>query len=80
MNCVVSVIEAENKLRATFEAGSVEDQEVEEDYSEYDELNPGKVRTVKLGGHYLAVVLDAKPESGPHAYKAAVFLVPRVSL
>ncbi|XP_024382645.1 uncharacterized protein [Physcomitrium patens] len=77
MNCVVSVIEAENKLRATFEAGSVEDQEVEEDYSEYDELNPGKVRTVKLGGHYLAVVLDAKPESGPHAYKAAVFLVPR---
>lgn len=83
MKCVVSVVEEENKLRSTFGAGrfdgALEDQTVEEDYSEFDELSPGKVRAVRLGGHYPAVILDAGPDSGPHMFKAAVFLVPRVS-
>ncbi|KAG0631758.1 hypothetical protein M758_1G277400 [Ceratodon purpureus] len=81
MKCVVSVIEVENKLRTAFEGGrfggALEDQTIEEDYSEFDELSPGKVRAVKLGGHYPAVILDAKPDSGSHMFKAAVFLVPR---
>lgn len=81
MKCVVSVIEEENKVRTAFEAGrfggTLEDQMIGEDCSDYDELSPGKVRAVKLGGHYPAVILDAKPDSGPHMFKAAVFLVPR---
>ena len=84
MKCVVSVIEEENKVRTTFEAGNfggtLEDSTMEEDYSEYDTLSPGKVRAVKLGGRYPAVILDAKPNSGLQMFKAAVFLVPRVSL
>lgn len=80
MNCVVSVIEVENKLCVIFEVGLVEDQEVEEDYFEYDELNLGKVRMVKLGGYYFVVVFDVKFEFGFYVYKVVVFLVLRVSL
>ena len=83
MKCVMSVIEEENKLRAALEGGrfgaSLEEGTVDDDFSQYDELSPGTVRAVKLGGHYPAVLLDAKSGAGPHMFKAAVFLVPRVS-
>ena len=84
MKCVVSVIEEENKVRTAFEAGrfggTLEDQMIGEDCSDYDELSLGKVRAVKLGGHYPAVILDAKPDFGPHMFTATIFLVPRVRL
>lgn len=86
MKGVLAAIEAENEERVfqstsnSLNCGTLEDQAVEEDNCEYDELRPGTVRTVKLGGHYPAVILDAKPNSEPHMFKAAVFLVPRVSL
>lgn len=88
MGDVMHVIEEENKLRtqSAIAGGKFSDEAVEETseeidallLSEFEQLDPGKVRSVVLGGHYPAVVLDAKPNSGHHTYKAAIFLVPRV--
>lgn len=85
----MNVIEEENKLRtqAGFAGGNFSDDAVQKTseeidsllLSEFEHLDPGKVRSVVLGGHYPAVVLDAKPNSGHHMYKAAIFLVPRVT-
>lgn len=81
MKGVVTVIEAENEERKSASNSlKLEEELVEaDDFEVYDDLSPGAVRTVKLGGHYPAVILDAKPNSEPHMFKAAVFLVPRVS-
>ena len=81
MKGVVTVIEGVNEeRRSVSNSVTLEDQSVEaSNFEIYGELSPGAVRTVKLGGHYPAVILDAKPNSEPHMFKAAVFLVPRVS-
>lgn len=81
MKGVVSAIEEENEVRQrALNSVKFDDEPVKAgDFEQYDILSPGAVRTVKLGGHYPAVILDAKPNSEPHMFKAAVFLVPRVS-
>lgn len=85
MECLVSVIEEENRLRSggdLYNDDPHKETVQEADYIpnfRYDQLHPGKLRSVTLGGHYTAIILDAKPQSGPHIYLAAVFLVPRVS-
>lgn len=71
LQCVINAIKEENQRRS---AGAF----TVEVADEYGQLHPGRRTLVKLGGHYPAVVLDAKPDAEPHLHRCAVFLVPKV--
>ena len=72
MNLVVDSIKEENRLRSKgcfINASDV-----------FGQLLQGRRTSIKLGGHYPTVVLDAKPDAEPPALRCGVFLVPKVIL
>jgi hypothetical protein len=71
MQSVVSAIQEENKLRSE---GAITDTS-----DLYGQLHQGRRTVIKLGGHYPAVVLDAKPDAEPPVLRCGVFLVPKVT-
>lgn len=72
MHLVLDSINDENRLRTTGGCNFASDV--------FGQLLQGRRTSVKLGGHYPAVVLDAKPDSEPPALRCGVFLVPKVIL
>ncbi len=75
----------ENKLRSEARSAGYktslkpDEKEVESKLQDiYEQLHPGRRNMVVLGGHYPAVVMDAKPHSASPTYRSAVFLVPKV--
>lgn len=82
---LVDVVDEENKLRREARSAGYktslkpDEKEVESKLQDiYEQLHPGRRNTVVLGGHYPAVVMDAKPHSASPTYRSAVFLVPKV--
>ncbi len=82
---LVDVVNEENKLRSEARSAGYktslkpDEKEVESKLQDiYEQLHPGRRNTVVLGGHYPAVVMDAKPHSASPTYRSAVFLVPKV--
>ncbi|CAK9212256.1 unnamed protein product [Sphagnum troendelagicum] len=83
-NSLVDVVNEENKLRSEARNAGYktslkpDEKEVESKLQDiYEQLHPGRRNTVVLGGHYPAVVMDAKPHSASPTYRSAVFLVPK---
>lgn len=72
MQLVVDSIEEENSLRN--KGGFTNTSDV------FSQLHQGRRIPMKLGRHYPAVVLDAKPDAEPPALRCGVFLVPKVIL
>lgn len=70
MQLVVDSIKKENRLRNRGGRTSTPDL--------YSQLHEGRRIPLKLGRHYPAVVLDAKPDAEPPALRCGVFLVPKV--
>ncbi|CAK9266746.1 unnamed protein product [Sphagnum jensenii] len=83
-NSLVDVVNEENKLRSEARSAGYktslkpDEKEIESKLQDiYEQLHPGRRNTVVLGGHYPAVVMDAKPHSASPTYRSAVFLVPK---
>jgi hypothetical protein len=72
MQILEDTIKKENELRS--QGGFIDSSDI------YGQLYRGRRTRLKLGGHYPAVVLDAKPDAEPPALRCGVFLVPKVSL
>ncbi|KAH9530898.1 hypothetical protein CY35_19G007900 [Sphagnum magellanicum] len=84
IQALVDVVDEENKLRSEARSAGYktslkpDEKEVESKLQDiYEQLHPGRRNTVVLGGHYPAVVMDAKPHSAAPTYRSAVFLVPK---
>lgn len=70
MHLIVDLIKEENRIRS--EGGLLNSSDI------FGQLLQGRRISVKLGGHYPAVILDAKPDAEPPALRCGVFLVPKV--
>ena len=72
MRLIVDTIKEENELRS--KGGFIDTSD------SFGQLHRGRRTPLKLGGHFPAVVLDAKPDAEPPVLRCGVFLVPKVSL